>query len=158
MNSQQLGHLSALVGRPAKRLSAGTVMPLGSRGGELEVIRGRVWLTRSGEREDRVVGGGEVVRVPASGDALIEALDDCRPALVTWHPRSTWHRVADAVLGTLGRSLAAATVLHNGDAAGAAASRDSAAREGHTADAAVACRQRPRLVAQEARCRAPGAA
>ena len=103
MNSQQLGHLSALVGTPARSLGAGTVMPLGRHGGELEVIRGRVWLTRSGEPEDRVVAGGEAIHVPASGDAVIETLDDSQPALVAWHPRSPWSRATDAVLGAFGR-------------------------------------------------------
>ena len=103
MNAQQLGHLSALVGTPARSLGVGTVMPLGSQGGELEIIRGRVWLTRSGEPEDRVVASGEVVHVPASGDAVIEALDESQPALVAWYPRSPWARAADAVLGAFGR-------------------------------------------------------
>jgi len=103
MNAQQIGHLAALVGTPARCLGAGTAMPLGSQGGELEVIRGRVWLTRSGEPEDRVVVSGEAVRVPASGHAVIEALDESQSALVAWHPRSPWGRAAGAVLGAFGR-------------------------------------------------------
>lgn len=97
MNSQQLCALSSLVGGGGHSLPAGHVLPLGSNGGELSVLSGRVWLTRAGTLDDLFVDGGQAVHVPASGEAMIEGWSDGQPARVTWQPRSARARAADSV-------------------------------------------------------------
>jgi hypothetical protein len=67
-------------------LRGGAIMPLGSGGGRLEVLHGRVWLTRSGDLDDYVVEPGAALAVPAAGRSLIEAWHDNEPALVAWQP------------------------------------------------------------------------
>ncbi len=97
MNSQQLCALASLVRGGGRSLPAGRVLPLGSHGGELSVLSGRVWLTRAGTLDDLFVEGGQAVHVPASGAAMIEGWSDVPPARVTWQPRSALARAADSV-------------------------------------------------------------
>ena len=52
-----------------KTLRAGQVMALGSAGGRLEVLHGRVWLTREGDLDDHVVATGESLRIAPNGSA-----------------------------------------------------------------------------------------
>ena len=55
------------------------ILPLGIGGGRLEVLHGRVWLTRAGDLDDHVVDTGAGARRPAVRDAaLVEAWDDER--------------------------------------------------------------------------------
>lgn len=77
-------------------LPAGRVMALGEYGGHLEVVRGRVWLTRSGDLDDHVFGRGESFVVPPAGQALVEAWDDESPAVVAWRPGTVVDRLAAA--------------------------------------------------------------
>jgi hypothetical protein len=84
-------------------LRGGSIMPLGSGGGELEVLHGRVWLTRSGDLDDHVVESGAVLRVPAAGRSLVEALDESDPALVAWKPTPISERIGAAVRAMFGR-------------------------------------------------------
>ena len=77
-----------------RTLRSGHVLPLGSSGGRLDVLHGRVWLTRQGDADDHVLAGGESVRVPAGGAVLVEAWDDASPALVAWQPGRALNRVA----------------------------------------------------------------
>ena len=44
-------------------LRGGAIMPLGTSGGRLEVLHGRVWLTRSGDLDDHVVDSGAELSV-----------------------------------------------------------------------------------------------
>ena len=91
---------------PKHRLEAlrgGSIMPLGSGGGQLEVLHGRVWLTRAGDLDDHVVERGATLAVPASGQALVEAWDDGRPALVAWRPTSVAARVRGVLRSVFGR-------------------------------------------------------
>ncbi|MEO7055505.1 MAG: DUF2917 domain-containing protein [Caldimonas sp.] len=97
MNSQQLCALSNLVQGQGHRLPAGQVLPLGSNGGELSVLSGRVWLTRAGVPDDVFIDAGQAVRVPASGEAMIEGWSEGQPARVTWQPRSARARAVDSV-------------------------------------------------------------
>lgn len=124
MNAHQLVHLASLSGRPARPLAAGHAMALGTSGGRLQVIAGRVWLTREGELDDDVVAAGESRCIAPSGEAVIEAWDKERPALVTWRPRPPIERVGEAWQAA--RALALRLFLHNaGNAAGAPHERAS---------------------------------
>ncbi|MEO8837021.1 MAG: DUF2917 domain-containing protein [Caldimonas sp.] len=79
-------------------LRAGHVLALGSAGGRLAVLHGRVWWTRSGDLDDHVVEAGQAVRIPPSGHVLVENWGDAEPALVAWQPGTRLER-ARAVLG-----------------------------------------------------------
>jgi hypothetical protein len=78
-------------------------MPLGASGGTLEVLHGRVWLTRAGDVDDHIVDSGETVTVPASGRAVVEAWDDAQPALVAWQPTPVAERVGSGIRSAFGR-------------------------------------------------------
>ena len=103
MHTQDI--LSGLVS-PRHRLETlrvGAIMPLGSGGGRLEVLHGRVWLTRSGDLDDHVVESGAALTVPAAGHSLIEAWDDSEPALVAWQPTPLAARLGARVRAMFGR-------------------------------------------------------
>ena len=78
-------------------------MPLGSGGGRLEVLHGRVWLTRSGDLDDHVVETRRTLTVPAAGHSLIEAWDESEPALVAWQPTPSPIASARSVRAMFGR-------------------------------------------------------
>jgi hypothetical protein len=84
-------------------LRGGAIKPLGSGGGRLEVLHGRVWLTRSGDLDDHVVESGAELTVPAAGRSLIEAWDESEPALVAWQPTPLIARVGARIRSMLGR-------------------------------------------------------
>ena len=84
-------------------LRGGAIMPLGSGGGRLEVLQGRVWLTRSGDLDDHVVASGATLTVPAAGRSLVEAWDEGEPALVAWQPTPIAARIGARVGALFGR-------------------------------------------------------
>ena len=84
-------------------LPGGAIVPLGSGGGRLEILRGRVWLTRSGDLDDHVVESGAALTVPADGQSLIEAWDESEPALVAWQPTPLADRLGARVRAMFGR-------------------------------------------------------
>ena len=91
---------------PAQRLQTlrgGAILPLGSGGGRLEVLHGRVWLTRSGDLDDHVVETGAALTVPAAGQSLIEAWDESEPALVAWQPTPLAERLGARARAMFGR-------------------------------------------------------
>ena len=106
MNSQQLSHLASLSGPPGCRLCAGRAWALGRRGGRLEVLAGRVWLTRAGELDDHVVEAGQSLRLAGSRGAVVEAWGDGRPAVVAWKPRTAIEAAGDLVRSLVGRARA----------------------------------------------------
>ena len=59
-NSQASFRTDRILGRV--QLASGQVLALGDSGGDIAVIAGRVWLTRSGDLDDHVLGAGEVLR------------------------------------------------------------------------------------------------
>jgi len=101
MNAQQISQLASL-SHEAVSLAAGQALRLGRQGGRLDVITGRVWLTREGELDDHLVAGGQSVCVEGSAAAVIEAWDDRHPAVVAWHPRPPLARAAKALRAAFG--------------------------------------------------------
>jgi len=94
MNTQSLTARPGAAAEVLQTLRAGHVVPLGSAGGRLEVLHGRVWLTREGDLDDHVVAAGESVRVAANGSAVVEAWDEEAPALVAWQPGTLFDRAS----------------------------------------------------------------
>ena len=72
---------------PAHRINAGDAMHLERPGGELGVLRGRVWLTRDGDRADPLVEAGQCVRLGVAEHAVIGARDTGAALVVRWKPR-----------------------------------------------------------------------
>jgi hypothetical protein len=103
MNTQATSIGSGLPSTALRILRGGSVLPLGSAGGKLEVLHGRVWVTRSGDPDDHFVDFGQSVVIPASGRVLVEALGDGQTALVAWRPGTIVDRVAAALHTTFGR-------------------------------------------------------
>ncbi len=103
MNTQLEASLPTPPRRHLEVLSGGRVLPLGASGGKLEVLHGRVWLTRAGDPDDYFVDFGHSIVVPSTGRALVAAVDDARPALVAWRPRSVGERVGEAIRSITGR-------------------------------------------------------
>ena len=103
MNMQLQAATPELLDGRLELLAGGRVLPLGDAGGQLEVLHGRVWLTRAGDPDDHFVEVGHSMVVPSSGRVLVAAIDDARPALVAWRPRSVGERVAAAVRAVTGR-------------------------------------------------------
>jgi hypothetical protein len=100
MNTQVIKSLGRVVPGAVRSLRAGRILPLGSTGGRLEVLHGRVWLTRAGDLDDHVIDTGQGLVVPPSGRALVEAWGDDETALVAWRPRSWLDRIG-AALGSV---------------------------------------------------------
>jgi hypothetical protein len=95
MNTQQIDASGSDFDASIRTLSAGEVVALGHSGGRLDVLDGQVWLTRSGDMDDHVLGSGATFAVPSSGGVLVEAWSVGRPARIAWHPRSLTERVVD---------------------------------------------------------------
>jgi hypothetical protein len=103
MNTQLESSVSGLRRGHLELLQGGRVLPLGASGGKLEVLHGRVWLTRAGDPDDHFVDFGHSIVVPSSGRVLVTAVDDARPALVAWHPRGLVERAVAAIHAFTGR-------------------------------------------------------
>ena len=103
MNTQVQSNAAGVALQTPITLRPGRVLRLGSAGGRLDVLHGRVWLTRAGDRDDHVVRRGESFSVPSSGRVLVETFDDDRPALVAWRSRSLAERMAAALHASVGR-------------------------------------------------------
>ena len=58
MNTQVMKSLGRVAPGAVRTLRPGRILPLGSAGGRLQVLHGRVWLTRSGDLDDHVIDSG----------------------------------------------------------------------------------------------------
>jgi hypothetical protein len=103
MNTQALKSLGGDAPEAVRTLRAGGILPLGSAGGRLEVLRGRVWLTRSGDLEDHVIDSGQGLIVPPSGRTLVEDWGAAEPAVVAWRPGSVFDRIVALARAAFGR-------------------------------------------------------
>ncbi len=104
MNTQSMTRRPGGVVGSLQTLRAGQVVPLGSAGGRLEVLHGRVWLTREGDLDDHLVETGGSFSVPANGRALVEAWDDEDPALIAWRAGTLLDRASAYVRTALDRA------------------------------------------------------
>ena len=103
MNTQQSSILASTSTEALRALPAGHVVALGNGGGEVSILSGQVWLTRSGDLDDHFLGAGESFKVRGDGEALVEACGASAPALITWRPRSLLQRVGERFTGTCER-------------------------------------------------------
>ena len=103
MNAQSTTNHSGSAASALKTLRAGHIVALGSAGGRLDVLHGRVWLTREGELDDHLVETGQSFSVPANGRAVVEAWDDEDPALIAWRAGSLLDRASAFVRSALSR-------------------------------------------------------
>ena len=109
------------------RVDAGHALHLGRLGGELTVIEGRVWLTRSGEPGDHVIGPGQRVRLGANEQAVVEPWQTGQHVTLRWSPHR--QRLLGALLAPPLRGLAfAADFFAAGFAALARRAASSASR------------------------------
>lgn len=70
-----------------ERLVAGELLRVGPWPGELRVIDGRVWLTRTGDPDDHVLQPGDRLLLERGRDALVESWDPAEGATVQWVPQ-----------------------------------------------------------------------
>jgi len=103
MNTQVIKSLGRVAPGAVRTLRPGRILPLGSAGGRLQVLHGRVWLTRSGDLDDHVIDSGQGLVVPPRGSALVEAWGDSEPALVAWSPPTWLDRIAALVNAAFSR-------------------------------------------------------
>jgi hypothetical protein len=99
MNTQEFSStfLASVTDAQAVRaLPIGHVVALGTGGGEVSILSGRVWLTSGGDPSDHVLGAGESFSVHDSGQTLVETWSrGGDPAVIAWRPRSFGQRLRD---------------------------------------------------------------
>ena len=106
MNSQQYSStfLAAIDPEAVRALPAGHVVALGTGGGQVSILSGRVWLTSGGDPSDHVLGAGESFEVRDSGQTLVETWSPGGdPAVIAWKPRSFAQRLSDRLAHSFGR-------------------------------------------------------
>lgn len=103
MNTQASTFLGPLGPEALRELPAGHVVALGSRGGQVSILSGRVWLTRAGDPSDHFLGAGESFVIRDSGDTLVETWSPGASAVIAWQPRSLAERLRDRFTDTCAR-------------------------------------------------------
>ncbi len=103
MNTQQSSLLASADPAALRALPNGHVVALGTGGGEVSILSGQVWLTRSGDPDDHFLGAGESFQVCGEGEALVEAWGTGELALIAWRPRSILQRLHDRFTGSCER-------------------------------------------------------
>lgn len=68
-------------------LEAGRAERLAPTGGELTVLKGRLWVTGLGDGEDCVLSRGQRLRLDAGHDVVLEPWDRAHGAVLQWSPR-----------------------------------------------------------------------
>ncbi|MEO5883392.1 MAG: DUF2917 domain-containing protein, partial [Caldimonas sp.] len=87
-----------------RALPAGHVVALGTAGGQVSILSGRVWLTSGGDPSDHVLGAGESFDVGDSGQTLVETWSSSgAPAVIAWRPRRFAARLRVRVERSFGR-------------------------------------------------------
>jgi len=89
-----------------RRLLPGQALRLPRRGGELTVLRGRLWLTRGKDPGDHFIVAGQRIRLGDHENAVIEPAESARGVSLHWEPRRT--SLAGALLA---RPLSGAALL-----------------------------------------------
>ncbi len=103
MNTQQSSLLASADPEALRALPNGHVVALGAGGGEVSILSGQVWLTRSGDPDDHFLAAGESFQVRGEGEALVEAWGPGEVALIAWRPRSILRRMRDRFTGSCER-------------------------------------------------------
>ena len=104
MNTQQsFTFLGSVDAQAVRALPAGHVVALGTGGGQVSILSGRVWLTSGGDPSDHVLGAGESFEVRDSGQTLVETWSRNAPAVIAWKPRSFVARLRDRFVHFFGR-------------------------------------------------------
>ena len=107
MNTQEFSStfLASVTDAEAVRaLPLGHVVALGTGGGQVSILSGRVWLTSGGDPSDHVLGAGESFSVRDSGQTLVETWSrGGDPAVIAWRPRSFGERMRDRFLHSAAR-------------------------------------------------------
>jgi Protein of unknown function (DUF2917) len=106
MNSQPYSStfLGAIAPEAVRALPAGHVVALGTGGGQVSILSGRVWLTSGGDPSDHVLDAGESFEVGKSGQTLVETWSrGGDPAVIAWRPRSLLRRLRDRLVHSFGR-------------------------------------------------------
>ena len=109
MNTQQSSStfLGSVDAQAVRALPAGHVVALGTGGGQVSILSGRVWLTSGGDPSDHVLGAGESFEVRDSGQTLVETWSRSAPggdrleaAFVRARGCATGSRTPSAAAGT----------------------------------------------------------
>jgi hypothetical protein len=114
-------------------LAPGQALRLPRAGGELTVLRGRLWLTRNNDLGDHFIEAGQRVWLDAGENAVVEAAGRQQGASLHWEPfRQRFFRalLARPLNGTAVLALSAARgFMALGRSAAAGARRASGHRE-----------------------------
>ncbi|MEO5883527.1 MAG: DUF2917 domain-containing protein [Caldimonas sp.] len=108
MNTQQSSatFLGSIDPEAIRALPAGHVVALGTGGGQVSILSGRVWLTSGGDPSDHVLGAGESFDVGDSGQTLVETWSSSgAPAVIAWRPRSVGERLRDRLARVLATAV-----------------------------------------------------
>lgn len=120
------------------RIQRNEPLTIDARGGDLSVVSGQVWLTRSSDPVDYVLAAGQRMHVEPHRGVVVAAWDRSEWPMIAWHPdpaeASVYFGVRDlrvdvltAVLRGFARLAgAAAAVLRRGEAGFAALARSAA--------------------------------
>ena len=103
MNAKPKG---AVLHGATRHLVPGQALRLPRRGGELTVLRGRLWLTRHNDPGDHFLEAGQRVRLGDHENAVIEPALSAQGVILRWEPRRTGLRGA-----WFARPLSGAAVL-----------------------------------------------
>ena len=69
-----------------RHLVPGQALRLPRRGGELTVLRGRLWLTRNNDLGDHFIEAGQRLRLCDHENAVVEPAGSAQGAILRWEP------------------------------------------------------------------------
>ena len=115
----------------AETLGAGGAVRRAAGRGRLQVVAGRVWVTRRGDLQDHVLERGQCLETAAFDAALVEAWRGA--ALVRWQPLGVGEQLRGVGVAGIGAALGVAAALCA--RAGAALDRAAAALSALARDA-----------------------
>ena len=84
MNAKPKG---AVLHGATRHLVPGQALRLPRRGGELTVLRGRLWLTRNNDPGDHFIDVGQRLRLGDHENAVIEPAGSAQGVILRWEPR-----------------------------------------------------------------------
>ena len=96
----------------------GQPLRLDTAEGELDVVSGRVWLTRRGDAEDHVLDAGQRIVLNPADVVVIEQWRRDQPAIVDWQPRAQPLRLMVLLRDVAARALRAVAIGARGVAKG----------------------------------------